>query len=152
MGGDAANATEPIGPVARKFFRWNLGLARGADADANDLTSAVDVGAYGFADFGADGGESLGEFGGGDAIDRQTIVVDALYLLNLAGFESLGTTVNGFDKSTTPNATKIILDENSKPSPIDDKSSRLETRNSKFRSSSNKFFRSSCVQFSDRKC
>jgi hypothetical protein len=98
VGGDATDAAESVGSVTGKFFRRNLGLARGADTDANDLPSAVDVGADGFADFGADGCKSLGKFGRGDAVDRQAIVVDALNFFNLAGFESLRTTVNGFDR------------------------------------------------------
>jgi hypothetical protein len=45
-------------------------LAGCTDADANDLSAAVDVGADWFVDFGADGGDALGEFGRGDAIAR----------------------------------------------------------------------------------
>jgi hypothetical protein len=54
MGGDAADAAEPIGSITGEFFRWNFGLVGGADADANDLAATVDVGTDGFADFGAD--------------------------------------------------------------------------------------------------
>jgi hypothetical protein len=36
-------------------------------------------------------------------------VINTLNLLDLAGFESLGTTINGFDTRPLPNATKPIL-------------------------------------------
>ena len=112
MRGDASNTAETIGSVAREFFRWNLGLARCTDSHSNDLSTTVDVGADGFADVGTDAGEALGKLGRGDAIDRESIVIDTLNLFNLAGFESLRTTINGFDMRPLPNATKLILVEN----------------------------------------
>jgi hypothetical protein len=36
-------------------------------------------------------------------------VINTLNLFDLAGFESLGTTINGFDTRPLPNATKSIL-------------------------------------------
>ena len=112
MGGDAPDTAEPIGPIARQFFRWNLGLARRTDSHSNHLSTAVYIGADGFANVGADAGEALGKLGRGDAIDRESIVIDTLNLFNLAGFESLRTTINGFDMRPLPNATKLILVEN----------------------------------------
>ena len=36
-------------------------------------------------------------------------MINTLNLFDLAGFESLGTTINGFDTRPLPNATKLIL-------------------------------------------
>lgn len=75
MGGDAANAAEATSAVARQFYGRNLRLAGAPDADANYLSAAVDVDADWFANFGADGGGALGEFGSGKPIARESLVV-----------------------------------------------------------------------------
>lgn len=50
-------------------------MAGRADTDANDLTAPVDIDAQGFANFRADGGESLGKFRRRDAIAGEPLVV-----------------------------------------------------------------------------
>ena len=112
VSGNAADTAESIGSVTRKFFRWDLGLARRTDSHSNHLSTTVNVGADGFADVGADAGKALGKFRRGDAINGESIVIDPLNLLNLTGFESLGTTINSFDMRSLPKATKLILNEN----------------------------------------
>ena len=60
-------------------------MAGCTNADTNYLSTAVDVGADWFVDFGADGGDALGEFCRGDAIARYSLVVKFFELLELAG-------------------------------------------------------------------
>ena len=70
MGGDAPDAAEPIGPITRQFFRWNLGLARRTDSHSNHLSTTVYIGTDRFTDVGADASETLGKLRRSDAIDR----------------------------------------------------------------------------------
>jgi hypothetical protein len=86
-----------------------LGLAGAADADADDAAPTVDVGADGFAEFAADGGETLGEFGCGDAVAGEALVIELLEFFQLAGFEALEVAVYGFDKFPMPNLLCLIL-------------------------------------------
>jgi hypothetical protein len=86
-GGDAADATEPIGTVTGQFDRGDLGLAGGADADADHVAPAIQVDADGLADFGADGGEALGELRCHEGTHGDTLVVELLELLELVGLK-----------------------------------------------------------------
>jgi hypothetical protein len=86
-----------------------LGLAGAADADADDAAPTVDVGADGFAEFAADGGESLGEFGCGDAVAGEALVIELLEFFQLAGFEALEVAVYGFDSVSYAKSTVLIL-------------------------------------------
>jgi hypothetical protein len=82
-----------------------LGLAGAADADADDAAPAIYVGADGFAEFAADGGESLGEFGCGDAVAGEALVIELLEFFQLAGFEALEVAVYGFDSVSYAKST-----------------------------------------------
>lgn len=82
-----------------------MGLAGAADADADDATPAIDVGADGFAQFAADGGEALGEFGCGNAVTGEALVIELLEFFQLAGFEALEVAVYGFDKCSYAKST-----------------------------------------------
>lgn len=75
-----------------------MGLAGGADADADDLAAPIDVGAEGQAQFAADEGEALGEFWGGDRVSGEALMVELLEFFQLAGFEALEVAVDGFDR------------------------------------------------------
>jgi hypothetical protein len=86
-----------------------LGLAGAADADADDAAPTIDVGADGFAEFAADGGESLGEFGCGDAVAGEALVIELLEFFQLAGFEALEVAVYGFDSVSYAKSTVLIL-------------------------------------------
>ncbi len=85
-GRDAADAAEAFDAVAGEFEGGDLGLAGGADADADDLATPIDVDADGLGDLGADGGDALGKFGRGDAVSGQALVVEPLELFDVAGF------------------------------------------------------------------
>jgi hypothetical protein len=86
-----------------------LGLAGAADADADDAAPAVYIGADGLSQFAADGGEALGEFGRGDAVAGEALVVELLEFFQLAGFEALEVAVYGFDMCSYAKSTVLIL-------------------------------------------
>jgi hypothetical protein len=68
------------------------------------LAAPVDVGAHGLIQLGADGGDPLGKFGGGDAVGGQALLIKALQLPKLVGLEALEIAVNRFDGSYLVNA------------------------------------------------
>lgn len=119
MGCNTPNTAEAIGPIAWEFSGRNLGLSRCPNPNSDHLTATINIGTDRLSNFRTDSGETLGELGCGDAINGQPIVVDALNFFNLAGFESLWTTVDSFDTRTMPNATASILDENRRTLPVE---------------------------------
>jgi hypothetical protein len=74
------------------------------------LPSPVNVGTDRLANFGTDGGESLGKFSRGDAIAGQPLVIQPLELLELTRLQALKVAVNSLDRKSLPNATAAILD------------------------------------------
>lgn len=88
IGGNAADATEALGPIAGQFQGRKLGLARGANANPQHLTATVEVNRDGLLNFGADGGEALGKVRRGEAIAGEPLVIEPLELLELVGFKA----------------------------------------------------------------
>jgi hypothetical protein len=61
-----------------------LGLAQISHANANHLPPPIDVGRHRLIDVSADGSQPLSEFGCGDAIARQSLMIEPSQLLELA--------------------------------------------------------------------
>lgn len=98
LGCYAADAAQTLSPVAGQLQRRNLGLARGAYAHTNNLTSAIEVSTNWLTNLSADGSQTLGEFWSGDAIAWQTLMIKPLKLFELAGLEPLQLTMNRIDR------------------------------------------------------
>jgi hypothetical protein len=66
-----------------------LGFLQGTHPNADDLPPAIHINANRALDIGTDGGQPLSKLGGCNAISRQTLMIQPLKLLDLAGFKPL---------------------------------------------------------------
>jgi hypothetical protein len=62
------------------------------------VAATIQVDAEGLADFGTDGGDPLGKFGGDQESAGESLVVELLELFELAGFESFQGSENSLDR------------------------------------------------------
>jgi hypothetical protein len=74
-----------------------LGLAGGADADADHVAPAIQVDTDRLADFSADGGKPLGKLRCHQRTHGEALVVELLELFELVGLESFERSKNFLD-------------------------------------------------------
>ena len=70
-------------------------MARCADPNANDATAPIEVDRYGLADVRGNRGNPLGELWRGEAIARESQLIQPLKLFSLVGLEPFEIAVNG---------------------------------------------------------
>lgn len=65
-----------------------MGVSGGTNAHANHFAATVEIDANGLPHLGAEGAKALGEFGGGQAIAGNSLLVEPLELLEVTAFET----------------------------------------------------------------